>query len=297
MLEKMEVIFLGSSVIHLLNIALLSVVIHFKIRNFISNDIEDNHYYSILLSLSETPSESTIPFNYGPYAYSSKINGTYENLDGMLGAQFDTDQMSIFVWKGKNLYTNKNEMSYLSLLNNSVPKGDQCKDGYKQCVILDTVGNILCFPYDSECPINDIFMTNSLSIPNQFKEYNHNSIQINENTVLHYTNEAINKPIIVDFRLSKKMPCLKNNYNDCDTNKGDRRFKVLDKMNLYTFYEINDLFSYDKKVDRADNKLKKKDVYLYYREYIGYDKKCIENDKRFFMKSDFFNKTRIVRGL
>ena len=189
-------------------------------------------------------------------------------------------------------------MSYLSLLDNSAPKGEQCKAGYKQCGILDTVGNILCFPYDSECPINDIFMTNSLSIPNQFKEYNHiNSIQINENTVLHYTNEAIYKPIIVDFRISKKMPCLKSNYNDCDTNKGDRRFKLLDKMNLYTFYEINDLFSYDKKVDRSDTKLKKKDVYLYYREYIGYDKKCIENDKRFFMKSDFFNKTRIVRGL
>ena len=68
-------------------------------------------------------------------------------------------------------------------------------------------------------------------------------------------------------------------------------------MYLYTFYEINDLFSYDKKVERSDTKLKKKDVYLYYREYIGYDKKCIENDKRFFMKSDFFNKTRIVRGL
>ena len=148
---------------------------------------------------------------------------------------------------------------------------------------MDTVGNTLCFPYDSECPINDIIMTNSLSIPNQFKEYNHNSIQINENTVLHYTNEAINKPIIVDFRLSKKMPCLKNALDDCDTNKGDRRFKVLDKMNLYTFYEINDLFSYDKKVDRADNKLKKKDVYLYYREYIGFNKNYIENDKRFFI--------------
>ena len=68
-------------------------------------------------------------------------------------------------------------------------------------------------------------------------------------------------------------------------------------MNLYTFYEINDLFSYDKKVDRADNKLKKKDVYLYYREYIGFDKNCIENDKRFFMKSKFFEKNITVRKL
>ena len=297
MIEKKKIIFLCSSVIYTLNLALLNVIIVCEVRNFFSDEIEYNHYRSILLSLSEIPLESTIPFNYGRYVISSKIKGSYIDSYGMLRDKFDIEQTDIFVWKGKKLYTNKSEMSYLSLINNSVSKGEQCKEGYKQCGILDTVGNILCFPYTLECPINDIIMTNSLSIPNQFKEYNHNSIQINENTVLHYTNEAINKPIIVDFRLSKKMPCLKNALDDCDTNKGDRRFKVLDKMNLYTFYEINDLFSYDKKVDRADNKLKKKDVYLYYREYIGFDKNCIENDKRFFMKSKFFEKNITVRKL
>ena len=189
-------------------------------------------------------------------------------------------------------------MSYLSLLyNNSVSKGEQCEDGYKQCGILDTVGNILCLPYNSDCPLNDIMITNSLSVPNEFKGYAHiNSIQINEDSVIHYTNEAIYNPIIVDFRLSKKLPCLKHNIDDCDTKKGDGRFKLLDKMNLYTFYEVNNLFLYDAKVDWSDTKLKKKDVYLYYREYIGYDKNCIDNDD-FFMKSDFFTKNKTIRKL
>ena len=64
-IEKIEQICFCSPAIYILNIALLSVVIHREVTNFFSDEIEYNHYRSILLSLSEIPLESTIPFNYG----------------------------------------------------------------------------------------------------------------------------------------------------------------------------------------------------------------------------------------
>ena len=46
--------------------------------------------------------------------------------------------------------------SYYELLENAT-KGN-CKEGLKQCGILDTIGNKLCLPEEYECPINDILI-------------------------------------------------------------------------------------------------------------------------------------------
>ena len=290
-----------SACVYILNVALSSVVIHRQVKNSLSEDIEYNQNHSLFFSLSDKHVLNTFPFNFGPYLIYVLHEATCTDSDGYSYdcSYYVKTPVDIFIWKGISLYATESDVSYLSLLyNNSVSKEEQCEDGYKQCGILDTVGNILCLPNDSECPINDIIITNSLSIPNEFINYtNINTIQINENNVLHYTNEGINKPIVVDFRLSQKMPCLKDNIDNCESNKGDGRFKLLDQMNFYTFYDENDLFWRDDKVDRYDKNINNKSIYLYYREYIGYDKNCIRNNKDFFMKSNYFKQSKAVRKL
>lgn len=54
---------------------------------------------------------------------------------------------SIYIWRKKKFcYTHNNISNYYNLLLNSVKKGNQCKEGYKQCGILDNHNNIACYP-------------------------------------------------------------------------------------------------------------------------------------------------------
>jgi len=43
----------------------------------------------------------------------------------------------------------------------SVPNGENCKDNYKKCGILNTEGRILCLPNEEDCPLNDFVLSDS----------------------------------------------------------------------------------------------------------------------------------------
>ena len=46
-------------------------------------------------------------------------------------------------------------------------EGEECKEGYKKCGILDSMNNIACMPKNDMCPINYIKVTDSQEPPSE----------------------------------------------------------------------------------------------------------------------------------
>lgn len=230
---------------------------------------------------------------------------------------YGVNSMSITKWKGKKLCVKKIEdktFLYYSLLFNSVQKGKECQAGYKQCGVLDSEENILCLPNNNDCPINDIQILESPPV----SSFNYHTIPLTEKKSIYYTTEAIDKPIIVSFKLSDGRVCLDlEEYNSQQTHPKldyykyygcrnsydgityDDRYEELDAMNKYKLLDDNGII--DKiyySVKYPYEKIKKEYVGLYKRTYIGYNADCLLGSK-FKVKnlSDFKTNTKIVKYL
>ena len=147
------------------------------------------------------------------------------------------------------LYAKQLDSTYSNLLEKkSISKENQCPEGSHQCGILDTVENILCLENSQQCPINAMVITNTKQKPQSLSSYSYiEYIQLDESTFLHYTNEAVDSPVIAEFAISRKKPCLSNNEEDCDEDKSDPRFILLDTMEESSFYNDNKNENYNKK--------------------------------------------------
>ena len=85
---------------------------------------------------------------------------------------------------------------------------NKCKKGYKQCGILDTIGNILCIDETFDCPINqlnvDLRTERNKYLKNGSKEiYNENLIY---NYQFYYSNKSIDNNIVVSVLFSQNKP-------------------------------------------------------------------------------------------
>ena len=264
--------FLGVMIV---NIVLSSIIIHQKIKNSFKEALNHNQNQHLLLSLSTEEFFGSSPLSFGSTSYYTK------------------DKVPHTKWKGMTLYANQLESNYLSLLDKkSISKDNQCPEGSHQCGILDTVDNVFCLENSQQCPINDLIITNTKEKPLSFSSFsNVKSIQFNENTFLHYTNEAVNNHVIAEFAISRKKPCLANNEKDCDEDKSDPRFILLDTMDESVFYNENAFENKDKKKEKLSGTIK-----LYYRTYIGYDKNCKQN-ANFWENSNLFKNCNGTRNL
>lgn len=95
---------------------------------------------------------------------------------------------------------------YIKLLN--LTTNDGCKEGYKKCGILDTLGNVLCIDNNFGCPINKLtvdLLANKNKYLNQgLKEiYNENLIY---NYKFYYSNESLDGNSIVSLLFSDEKP-------------------------------------------------------------------------------------------
>ena len=102
----------------------------------------------------------------------------------------------------KAIYLNYN---YEFLLNHST--NNICEDGFKKCGILDTFGNIMCLENNLPCPINEIIIDNK----EKEREYINKgfySLELNEIKNLFYTNNSIDKEIIIELKYSETQPKL-----------------------------------------------------------------------------------------
>ena len=102
--------------------------------------------------------------------------------------------------------------NYAELLKHS---GKECEEKYKQCGILDTLGNIMCIPEEDECPINEMIVdldsNDYLYTP---LGYNITYLEnFTENYALYFTNKAIEKEIITKIKMSNETPTYINPDN------------------------------------------------------------------------------------
>ena len=158
--------------------------------------------------------------------------------------------------------------TYQSLLEKSVPKGEKCLEGYKQCGILDSLNNIMCIEEDKQCPVNLIVVNKEKNAPSG---YTFKTEQLNT-SYIHYTNEAIDNYIVTRFvNISEEEIELspfesKPNEDLSDYSFENCKIKEMEysKMNLYQEIETN----------------------LLSRPFIGVDMKCLPDG--------FYNEEKIL---
>ena len=212
----------------------------------------------------------------------------------------ETSYLPIYIWDGnKFCIKNKKELKYENLIRNSVKYGNECEIGYKKCGILDSNNRILCVENIADCPINKIIINNNLNPPN---DYSYTSLSLNNNKYLHYTNEAIDNPIVVNISISLGNYCydpyeLNTQYPQYILDYNFNRYFCSHKNNDSFFDNSSILIDsitksqvyYENKIDLLINELKGYPLFslnekygLYFRNYYGIDFNCI-NDKNINM--------------
>ena len=273
-MELIEYVYLYQIISLLVIISITSYIIHNKVTDKLSSEIEGDHSSSPIFDLYDGNKDDENCKYYLVLGYiehevvGEEIYYTYIEY--------------LYQWKHTSFCYPESVYNYTELLNNySVQQGEKCREGYKQCGILDSVGNILCLEEEQKCPINDMIIVKTGEVPEAFMKYkNVTKLPIGDEDVLYYTNEAIDKEIIVSLKVKKKEP-------------KDKFYTFLDSMSKYEFAVQNGV----KKESKKNKKKIKGNLYLYYRTYIGYDKNCINSKLFWENNTKIFSKSTIARRL
>ena len=175
-----------------------------------------------------------------------------------------------------NLYKWKNNYFKIERLNNFNYFNIYQESNGKLCG-KDSYGNNLYFPFNEECPINDIIISNSSFIHQNFKNYK--KIDLGSNTFLYYTNKNIEGKIIIDLKINNDKGINLNiektnelcDYIDLSSlNISDTFCRYNDRLINSHFYKIVD----SSKAEEIDNdflsiKNSNHNVYLYSIYYLG----------------------------
>ena len=155
------------------------------------------------------------------YPKNSRINNFSIKEKQTFQIQDSDNETNIYKNINFILVINYNYSFYFQYLikNNSI-----CPNNTNKCGIFDTLNNILCLPIDIECPINNIIIGNSSKFDKEkIPNIEYIVKKINKNSLLYYTNKAINETIISQFILSKYGICAdpkkknnKENENSCE---------------------------------------------------------------------------------
>ena len=214
--------------------------------------------------------------------------------------------------------------SYLGLT--IAKKNDSCPLNQKNCGIIDTLGNILCMPSTSICPINDIQMLNFNEIvPPGYKSIS--LLSYGENKTLAFGNKGPSGKIAVEFKISDNIPCinpffsnkvdsyiLESNYNSdkCFGSLGgtffDKNYQFVDSTTKYNLYSDNNIIYVLINLPYYPTYKLQNKTRLYYRNYIGINKTCLDSiqaknlnqkisDGLNFIHSKFNTFNNIFRGI
>ena len=95
------------------------------------------------------------------------------------------------------------QRTYEYLLKHS---GEKCEENFKQCGIMDTLGNIMCIPKEDECPINDIVIdtkNNNDSLLNSEYNISYPEYLEENNLALYYSNKATDQKILTYLAINE----------------------------------------------------------------------------------------------
>ena len=217
----------------------------------------------------------------------------------------------------ENYFCYEKQKSYRELLYSGqiIKQNENCKQGYKNCGIIDTLNQKLCVLINNECPLYDVGINgdneNYDSNPDYIYDYN-SKIYYNNNNY-----EAENKKIIGKLILNEGQPCYnskeklwrsfgskeaKENHLICELEilgkYSDNRYAKKGDISYYELYKDN--FNYEFFILLDENELKKEKVSLYKREFLGIDKECDEKsdishkDYSLLKKNQKFEKTLLL---
>ncbi len=180
---------------------------------------------------------------------------------------------------------------YKYYLDNSVPFNSKCKEGYKQCGILDTLNQILCLKENESCPINDFYIDSNEKSNPEYKV-----IPLKNNKYLHYTNSRINNSILIKLKLSENNePCINpgeyswNYHYELEPSSSrcqksflnstvDYRYKFIDSTNKYDIYKDNGIIDKTDHLPRYNRTIiQNENLNLYHRTYLGFEKQCLND--------------------
>lgn len=195
------------------------------------------------------------------------------------------EKIDIKEWRGHTFYTKDVKVSYKTLLEHSVSSKAQCGAGYKQCGILNTKGDKLCLKKSQECPINYLKVTSS-EINNELDYLDDNDNDDDKSlfyssyfnlgeSYLHYSNKAVDRPIIADLRFAIDEICEGGYEEYCDNYNYEQ-----------THYQLIDKITFDNSTISSV-----KQVGWYYREYIGFNRYCFDTNEK------VYNKINVVKKL
>jgi len=206
---------------------------------------------------------------------------------------FSNEPINYILFNSSYFCAKKSKLKYRELLktNQVISKEESCPNDYKSCGILDSFGRQLCMNKNESCPINSntinhIFNSEFLNGENNYSNfdlYNNNS----------------DAQLISIIRLSQYKLCINPTEKFWDYHyflePADQRCLTEIKGNLYDEryqkilnVEINKLQLYDdnaitKKLKDIDeislNNIKNDKIYLFTRNFLGFDINEFENSK------------------
>ena len=238
------------------------------------------------------------------YSRRNKINkglcSDNETSYGGCGNIIGISKVSLQIYEGIRFCFNEDSSivkhGYKYYLDNSVPFKSKCKEGYKQCGLLDTLNQKLCLKENETCPINDFYIDK-----NETSNPEYEDIPLKNNKYLHYTNSRINNSILIKLKLSENNePCiypgeyswnyhyeLEPSSSRCNTtilnSTVDYRYKLIDSTNKYEIYKDNGVINKTNRLPEYNSLItENENLNLYNRTYLGFEKQClIDNDFSF----------------
>lgn len=199
-------------------------------------------------------------------------------------------------WKSTNLCGHRGP-NYLSMKTVKSPNG--CGSNYKNCGVVDTLGQYLCYPNNIACPYNFMkIMDKNFQVPTD-KKYTVVPLGTNgiEGKAI-FSNEYTDSKIINEFRVDDDQPCLSPEYKNlkhapylleriyghdkCTNAIGgefiDNSFQKVDSIKYGYLYHDNGINSILESLPQFSAKYdyRQSDTSLWYKNYIGMNHACIE---------------------
>lgn len=200
-------------------------------------------------------------------------------------------------------------MTYKELLYNGqiIKKNENCKDGYKNCGIIDTLEQQLCMPQDDECPLYDVGISEG---DNYYKDNADYTYEVNSR--IYYNKNTYNEPnkkIIGKIVLNDGEPCYHFNetlwrtfiFNEVGESHlkcgleifgkiSDDRYTKIGDISYYMIYRDN--INYEYLSLFPENTIRSEYLSLYKREFFGIDKECDEKSEEFKVGYDKLKKSQ-----
>lgn len=197
-------------------------------------------------------------------------------------------------WRGANLCASRSLKSFYDYAKNTPPRGRTCEDGYKQCGLIDTSGNLLCLKENEVCPVNKI-----LVLPDneeEPKDYTYQKIRLRQGVNLYFTNEATDEPVLVDARLSQGKICIdpteyekprayvleRRQESQCKDWLGngiiyDPRYVQIDSYSRYNLFDENGILPLIHSLPEYPTELLKGNYNIYVRPYLAWNHQCLSD--------------------